>query len=90
MAMRIPRTPVVLSIAGALTALAAAPAHAQPPAQTGNCVSYFTTTLADARAAGAVISFGAREMAPFGRNAVSAQAHATLGSCVFDPGDFLP
>ena len=88
--MRIPRSPVVLSVAGALTALAVPSAHAQPPAQAGNCVSSFTTTLAEARATGAVISFGARDLAPFGRNAVSAQAHATLGSCVFDPGDFLP
>ena len=62
----------------------------EPPAQTGNCVSYFTTTVAAAGAAGDVIRTGARDLAPFGRTAVSAQAHATLGACVFEPGDFLP
>ena len=54
--------------------------------------SSFTSTLAAAGAAGDVIRFGARDpaFAPFGANAVSAQAHAALGSCPFDPGDFLP
>ena len=80
----------VLSAAGVVTALAVTPAQAAPPAQTGNCVSYFTSTLAQAGAAGDAISFGAHDLAPFGRNAVSRQAHAPLGSCVFDPGDFLP
>jgi hypothetical protein len=89
MAMRIPRT-AVLSLAGVLAALSVPPAQAEPPAQTGNCVSSFTTALGKAGAAGEVISFGARDLAPFGRNAVSAQAHATLGACIFDPGDFLP
>ena len=87
--MRISRT-ASLIVAAVLTALSAPPAHAAPPPQPGNCVSYFTTSLADARAAGMVISFGAHDLAPFGLNAVSRQAHATLGSCVFDPEDFLP
>lgn len=87
--MRIPRIPTSL-LAGALVALSASPAHAAPPAQTGNCVSHFTSTLAQAGAAGDVISFGAHDLAPFGRNAVHLQAHATLGACVFDPEDFLP
>jgi hypothetical protein len=88
--MRSPRTPVVLSVAGVLTALAVPTAQAQAPAQTGNCVSYFTSALGRAGVAGEVISSGAHDLAPFGRNAVSAQAHATLGACVFEPGDFLP
>ena len=87
--MRISRTAPLL-VSGVLAALSASPAHAAPPSQTGNCVSYFTTTLAKVGAAGDVISFGSRDLAPFGSNAVSPQAHATLGACVFDPGDFLP
>jgi len=87
--MRISRTAPLL-VSGVLAGLSVSPAHAAPPSQTGNCVSYFTTTLADAGAAGDVISFGARDLAPFGANAVSRQAHAALGACVFDPDDFLP
>ena len=87
--MRISRT-VSFIVAGVLTGLGAPPAQAAPPPQTGNCVSYFTTTLAKAGAAGEVISFGAHDLAPFGLNAVSRQAHSALGSCVFDPNDFLP
>jgi hypothetical protein len=56
----------------------------------GDCVSWFTTTLADARAVCIVILFGAHDLAPFGLKAVNRQAHAKLGSCVFDPEDFLP
>jgi hypothetical protein len=86
--MRISRTALIA--AGVLTALSAPSAHAAPPAQTGNCVSHFTTVLGQAGAAGDVIRFGAHDLAPFGQNAVSRQAHATLGSCVFNPEDFLP
>jgi hypothetical protein len=89
MAMRISCTAPVV-VAGVLAALLAPAAQAAPPAQTGNCVSYFTSTLAHAGVAGDVIRFGAHDLAPFGRNAVSRQAHSALGSCVFDPGDFLP
>lgn len=87
--MRISRTAPLL-VSGVLAALSASPAHAAPPPATGNCVSYFTSTLAKAGAAGDVIRFGAHDLAPFGANAVGPQAHAALGSCVFDPGDFLP
>jgi hypothetical protein len=89
MAMRIPRTSTFL-LSAVTVAVAAAPAVAAPPSQTGNCVSYFTSTLAHAGAAGDVISFGAHDLAPFGRNAVRLQAHAPLDDCAFDPGDFLP
>ena len=88
--MRSSRTAVALSLGGVLIAVAAAPAQAQPPAQTGNCVSYFTTALGPAGVAGDVISGGAHDLAPFGRNAASAQAHAALGTCPYDPADFLP
>jgi hypothetical protein len=87
--MRVSRTAPFI-VAALVAALATPPAQAAAPAQTGNCVSYFTTTLANAGAAGDVISFGAHDLAPFGQNAVSLQAHATLGACVFDPEDFLP
>jgi hypothetical protein len=89
MAMRISRTAPFV-VAGVLTALSVSPAQAAPPEQTGNCVSYFTSTLAHAGAAGDIISFGAHDLAPFGQNAVKRQAHSALGSCVFHPGDFLP
>ena len=87
--MRICRTATLIAV-GVLTAFSATPAHAAPPTQTGNCVSHFTTVLGHAGVAGDVISFGARDLTPFGRNAVSQQAHATLGSCPFNPEDFLP
>jgi hypothetical protein len=54
------------------------------------CVSHFTTLLGQAGVAGTVISFGARDLSPFGRNVVSLEAHAPLGSCPFVPEDFLP
>jgi hypothetical protein len=76
--------------AGVLMAFSATSAQAAPPAQTGNCVSHFTTVLGHAGVAGEVIRFGARDMTPFGANAVSPQAHATLDACLFDPEDFLP
>ena len=87
--MRISR-PAVLLASGVLASVAAAPAQAAPPAGTGNCVSFFTATLGQAGAAGVVIRGGAQDpaLAPFGRNAVSVQAHGELGSCLFDPGDF--
>ena len=87
--MRISRTaPFIIAVVFA--ALSGSAAQAAPPEQTGNCVSYFTSTLAHAGAAGDVISFGAHDLAPFGQNAVRRQAHSALGSCVFDPGEFLP
>jgi hypothetical protein len=46
--------------------------------------------LGQAGVAGAVISGGARDLKPFGQNAVSPEAHASLGSCPFNPEDFLP
>ncbi len=58
--------------------------------EASRCVSHFTTVLGQAGVAGDVISFGAGDLAPFGRNAVSQQAHAALGSCPFNPEDFLP
>jgi hypothetical protein len=87
--VHIPRTSSLIA-AGVLIALSGPSAHAAPPTQTGNCVSHFTTVLGQAGVAGGVISFGARDLTPFGRNAVSRQAHATLGSCPFNPEDFLP
>ena len=87
--MLIRRTSPLIA-AGVLVALSAPAAQAAPPAQTGNCVSHFTSVLGQAGVAGDVIRVGARDLAPFGRNAVSQQAHATLGSCVFNPEDFLP
>ena len=87
--MRISRASALL-VPGVAITLAVTPAQAAPPAQTGNCVSYFTSTLAQAGAAGEVISFGARDLAPFGRNAVRLQAAAPIASCPFDPDDFLP
>ena len=89
--MKVPRTALLLA-SGVLASVSAAPAQAAPPAQSGNCVSYFTATLGQAGAAGDVIRFGARDpnLFPFGANAVSAQAHAELGACPFDPGEFLP
>jgi hypothetical protein len=75
---------------GVLLALPATSAQAEPPAEIGNCVSHFTTVLAHAGVAGDVISSGARDLRPFGLNAVSQEAHATLGSCPFNPEDFLP
>jgi len=87
--VRVTRTASLIAV-GVLSALSAASAQAAPPAQTGNCVSHFTATLGQAGVAGDVISFGARDLTPFGANAVSAEAHATLGSCPFNPEDFLP
>jgi len=87
--VRIPRTAPILA-AGVLMALPATSAPAAPPTATGNCVSHFTTVLGQAGVAGTVISGGARDLAPFGRNAVSPEAHASLGSCPFNPEDFLP
>jgi hypothetical protein len=87
--MRIVRTAALLS-AGILTAFGATSANAAPPPQSGNCVSHFTTVLGHAGVAGAVIRVGARDLTPFGQNAVSQEAHATLGSCPFNPEDFLP
>ena len=87
--MRVSRTAPLIA-AGLLAGLSVSSAEAAAPSQTGNCVSHFTSVLAQAGVAGDVIRFGAHDLAPFGRNAVSRQAHATLGSCVFDPEDFLP
>ena len=87
--MHIPRSAPLLA-AGVLIAASAPSALAAPPGETGNCVSRFTSVLGQAGVAGEVIRFGARDLAPFGRNAVSLEAHATLGSCPFNPEDFLP
>ncbi len=88
--MRRSRVPTALLIASFVSASAAPAASGAPPAGTGNCVSHFTTVLGQAGVAGAVISFGARDLSPFGRNAVSLEAHAALGACPFVPEDFLP
>jgi hypothetical protein len=87
--MHIRRTSSLVA-AGVLLAFSATSAQAAPPAETGNCVSHFTTVLGKAGVAGDVIRFGARDLTPFGLNAVSQEAHATLGSCPFNPEDFLP
>jgi hypothetical protein len=87
--VHIPRTSSLVA-AGVLIGFLAPSAHAAPPTQTGNCVSHFTTVLGQAGVAGDVIRVGARDLAPFGQNAVSLEAHATLGSCPFNPEDFLP
>jgi hypothetical protein len=87
--VHIPRT-VPLLVAGAVMAVSAPSAVAAPPSQPGNCVSHFATVLGQAGVAGQVISSGAQDLTPFGRNAVSPEAHAALGSCPFNPEDFLP
>ena len=88
--MRRSHLPAALLIAGCIGALTAPAATGAPSAQRGNCVSHFTSVLGQAGVAGTVISFGARDLRPFGSNAVSAEAHAPLGSCPFVPEDFLP
>lgn len=87
--MHIPRTAPLLA-AVVLMAVSAPSAPAAPPSETGNCVSRFTSVLGQAGVAGDVIRFGAHDLAPFGRNVVSLEAHATLGACPFNPEDFLP
>ena len=87
--MHIHRTAPLIA-AGVLMAFSAPSALAAPPSETGNCVSRFTTVLGKAGVAGEVIRFGAHDLAPFGRNVVRLEAHATLGSCPFNPEDFLP
>jgi hypothetical protein len=88
--MRIFRRTPLLAV-GIVVACTAPSAAAAPPAQPGNCVSFFTTTLGHAGVNGQVISSGAQDptLHPFGKNAVSQQAHAALGSCPFNPEDFL-
>jgi hypothetical protein len=76
--------------AGLLMAFSASSAQAAAPTGTGNCVSHFASVLGPAGVAGTVISGGAHDLAPFGQNAVSPEAHASLGSCPFNPEDFLP
>jgi hypothetical protein len=88
--MRASHLSAAILIAGGLSALGAPVAGGAPPAGTGNCVSVFTSTLGPAGVAGPVISGGAHDLQPFGRNAVSPEAHAPLGSCPFVPDDFLP
>jgi hypothetical protein len=88
--MRASHLSAALLIAGGLSAAAAPAAGGAPPAGTGNCVSVFASTLGQAGVAGAVISGGAHDLRPFGRNAVSPEAHAPLGACPFVPEDFLP
>lgn len=89
--MRISRRTPLLAV-GIVVACTAPSAAAAPPAQTGNCVSYFTSTLGQAGVNGQVIRVGAQDpdLHPFGQNAVSLQAHSPLGACPFNPGDFLP
>jgi hypothetical protein len=87
--VQIPRAAPLLA-AGLLMAFSAPAALATPPSGTGNCVSRFTTVLGQAGVAGGVISFGAHDLAPFGHDVVKLEAHATLGSCPFNPEDFLP
>jgi len=84
--VRIRRTSSLL-VAGVVVVLSAPAAQAAPP---GNCVSNFASTVGQAGVAGEVISTGAHDLAPFGQNAVSPEAHAPLGSCPFNPEDFLP
>ena len=87
--MRMSPVPAVILIGGFALASAAPAASGAAPAQAGNCVSHFTSVLGQAGVAGSVISFGARDLAPFGRNVVSPEAHAPLGECPFVPEDFL-
>jgi hypothetical protein len=87
--VRISRTAPIIA-AGVLMALPATSALAAPPTDPGNCVSHFASVLGPAGVAGSVISVGAHDLAPFGQNAVSPEAHAPLGSCPFNPEDFLP
>ena len=87
--MHISRTSSLIA-AGVVIAFSASPAQAAPPSQTGNCVSHFASVLGQAGVAGEVIRVGARDLSPFGLNAVSQEAHAELGACPFNPEDFLP
>ena len=87
--MHISRTGPAIA-AGLLIAFSASSAQAAAPTATGNCVSRFATVLGQAGVVGTVISGGARDLTPFGQNAVSPEAHASLGSCPFNPEDFLP
>ena len=88
--MRASHLPAALLIAGGLSALAAPAAAGAPPAGAGNCVSNCASPLGKAGVAGSVISGGAHARRPFGRNAVSPEAHAPLDACPFVPEDFLP
>ena len=88
--MRASHLSAALLIAGGLSAAAAPAAGGARPAGTGNCVSVFASTLGQAGVAGSVISGCAHDLRPFGRNAVSIEAHAPLGACPFVPEDFLP
>jgi hypothetical protein len=85
--VRISRKAPLLAV-GVVLACSTQSAAAAPP---GNCVSNFASTLGQAGVAGEVISGGAHDpsLFPFGLTAVSQQAHATLGSCPFNPEDFL-
>jgi len=78
-----------LRVIGALTAIgltvALPVADAAPPGGTGNCVSFFTTAVGQAGIAGPVISSGAQELRPFGRDIVREQAAAELGACPNQP-----
>ena len=80
------RIRVIAALAATGASLALAPAAvAAPPAGTGNCVSFFTTAVAQAGTAGPQISFGAHELQPFGRDIVRTQAAAELGDCPSQP-----
>ena len=76
---------------GAAGAALAAPAVLVEPKARGNanCVAQFTSALGPIGAAGMVISGGAHDLQPFGRNVVVVQAHSPGGLCVFDPNDFI-
>jgi hypothetical protein len=88
--MRARHVPAAFLIGGLGLISTVPAAGAAAPAQPGNCVSHFTSTLGKAGVAGSVISAGAKEFAPFGHNVVRGEAHAPLGECPFVPEDFLP
>ena len=88
--MRLSHVPAAVLICGAALLASAPAAGAAPPAQPGNCVSVFTSTLAEAGVLAEVVTDGAHQIQPLGQNAVKPQAHAELGACPLVPEMFLP
>jgi hypothetical protein len=88
--MRLSHVPAAVLIGGAALLASAPAAGAAPPAQPGNCVSVFATTLAQAGVLAEVITGGAHQLQPFGQNAAKPEAHGELGACPFVPETFLP
>ena len=87
--MRASHLSAALLIAGGLSGLAAPAAGGAPPAGRGELRFVFTSTLGAAGVAGQVISGGAHDLLPFGRNA-EPQGPFAAARCPFVPENFLP